>query len=124
MRQLPQGDIQKIAAGDAHPPAGRGQCLTCHDSHGSATAGMTRRVGAALCTSCHDPKKPAIQAKHTGVNMATVNCTSCHDPHVQAKGAKGFLLPAKHLPFSRGECTSSTSRRGMPSSRSRAPNCA
>ena len=38
--------------------------------------------------------------------MATVNCTSCHDPHVQAKGAKGFLLPAKHLPFSRGECTS------------------
>jgi predicted CXXCH cytochrome family protein len=104
--------MKKMASQDAHPPVARGQCLTCHASHGSENAGMTRRAGASLCLSCHSAKKAEIVARHPGMDLEKAACTSCHDPHVQPKGQVGLLLPAKHLPFARGECTSCHVQKG------------
>jgi predicted CXXCH cytochrome family protein len=87
-------------------------CLTCHASHGSANAGMTRRTGSAICSGCHSLKSPAITAKHPGMALESVNCVSCHDPHVQPKGKSGLIGQFPHLPFLRGECTSCHTVRG------------
>jgi predicted CXXCH cytochrome family protein len=107
------GDVlSRINSGDAHAPAAMGLCLTCHTSHGSEFEGMTRREGAALCSGCHAPEKPELAAKHPGMAMAEVNCVSCHDPHSQAKGSKGLMRPALHLPFAQGNCESCHTRTG------------
>jgi predicted CXXCH cytochrome family protein len=103
---------KRIAEGDAHAPAARGQCLTCHSSHGSERPGMTRRPGAALCTACHDPKKLAATPRHAGMDIPAANCVSCHDPHAQPKGQRGLLQSAKHMPFVRDECTACHTSRG------------
>lgn len=104
----------RIANSDGHAPAARGQCLSCHESHGSERRGMTRREGAALCTVCHAVTKPGMSAKHQGVDLAKSNCISCHDPHIQPRGEKGLMLAAKHVPFMKGECTSCHTAQGSP----------
>jgi predicted CXXCH cytochrome family protein len=83
-----------------------GLCFTCHASHGSENAGMTKRVGAALCTACHAPTNAKLVAKHPNIRMATATCTYCHDPHAQKKGLHALPLLAEHPPFSTGDCNS------------------
>jgi predicted CXXCH cytochrome family protein len=63
---------------------------------------------------CHVATKPALVAKHPGIDLAKVNCQSCHDPHVQKKGEHALMLPAKHLPFMRGDCTGCHIEKGKP----------
>jgi predicted CXXCH cytochrome family protein len=85
--------------------AGKGDCTSCHDPHGSPGPGLTlayrhqpydakecaachtgtdglKSEGAALCTTCHgnhaqDLVKPAPHAAVTGED----GCLSCHSPH-------------------------------------------
>jgi len=75
---------------------------------------MVRRQGGALCTSCHDPTKPALTGKHPGMPLATVNCISCHDPHVQFKGRHALLWQSQHTPFMRGDCKMCHTAKGSP----------
>ena len=72
-----------LEAKTKHPEVGN--CNTCHDVHGSGTAGILREPQSTLCVTCHDVSKthahpfqgPAKDPR-TG---ETLQCTSCHKPH-------------------------------------------
>jgi predicted CXXCH cytochrome family protein len=99
------GDLfKRIAAGKAHPPVAMGMCFSCHAPHGSENPGMTKKVGAAICTSCHSIEKLGLEAKHKGFSLASANCVDCHDPHVDSKGRATMLKAQAHVPFSQGKC--------------------
>ncbi|RJP25248.1 MAG: hypothetical protein C4529_01280 [Deltaproteobacteria bacterium] len=67
-----------------HGPLGSGDCISCHDPHGSPNRFMMVAAPEVLCRMCHDQKssgKHLKQAKGKG-------CVSCHDPH---SADKSFL---------------------------------
>jgi predicted CXXCH cytochrome family protein len=64
-----------------HPLVQEGQCLACHDPHGSAYKGMLVDAPRTLCLSCHKEVIPR-QDEATSIHAPFKdNCTSCHDPH-------------------------------------------
>jgi predicted CXXCH cytochrome family protein len=68
-----------------HGPLGSGDCISCHDPHGSPNRFLTVAGPQVLCRMCHDQKsseKHILRAKGKG-------CVTCHDPH---SSNKTFLL--------------------------------
>ncbi len=63
-----------------HYPAAEGQCLACHDPHGSETEFLLQAPSAAeLCAECHDEITEDRSFLHGPVAAGT--CTACHNPH-------------------------------------------
>jgi len=62
-----------------HSPVADGQCLTCHDPHASAHAGLLRDTQAKVCGDCHDGVTENHKYLHGPV--AAGACTSCHSAH-------------------------------------------
>jgi len=57
------GDLMKAeTSGSNHNPFAEGECLTCHNAHGSNIAGMLTGKQVTLCFSCHDDLSKALKA--------------------------------------------------------------
>jgi predicted CXXCH cytochrome family protein len=79
-----------------HPPVAGGECLSCHDPHGSAQQRLLKQPLNALCFQCHEAGDFKVHAV-VGVTLGsghplggapdparkgeTLSCVSCHDPH-------------------------------------------
>lgn len=62
----------------AHQPVEDGQCLSCHEVHGSSNFVILKLPGEELCLSCH----PIAQGQAL-IHSAIPNggCSLCHQPH-------------------------------------------
>ena len=77
-----------------HQPYAEGQCLGCHDAHGSSQAGLLRDEEKELCLGCHnrvfqgDGSETAnisrlVKGSHQVVHSAItgMGCLICHQAH-------------------------------------------
>ncbi|HKY34245.1 MAG TPA: cytochrome c3 family protein [Candidatus Polarisedimenticolia bacterium] len=113
----------QAARAHPHPPAAQGECLTCHDPHGSDFEGALAGAPAELCGGCHDglPAQLARRVPHPPAVKG--ECSACHEPHgsdaahlvVQDvagacaschAGAAAGQGDTPHAPFASGECLS------------------
>ncbi len=96
-------DVQeKLASSPStHAPAASGDCLTCHDPHGSGQRSFLVSRVNDLCLSCHDQVAtvPHPVVGHPLEGRADplkpgreIECTSCHDPHASNSP---LLLPTE-----------------------------
>lgn len=61
-----------------HAPFAKGECLSCHDPHGSSNRRMLKKDSIPqLCTECH---KTTMSASHAH-KPAGEDCTTCHKAH-------------------------------------------
>jgi predicted CXXCH cytochrome family protein len=67
--------------GSNHDPFKGGECLTCHDSHASNTAGMLVKPQLQVCGGCHEPYKGLKEAASKHAPFSEGNCSMCHNPH-------------------------------------------
>ncbi len=79
------GPEAAAARGDwQHGPVANGQCVRCHQPHGSQRRFLLAAPPAELCLGCHAEKGPAA-ARRQGLwlhgPVATGPCTTCHQPH-------------------------------------------
>ena len=83
-----------------HAPAASGECLTCHDPHGSRHRSLVIAKINDVCGSCHDDisKVPHPVAGHPVSGHQDplqpdreLSCVSCHNPHASRNS---YLLPA------------------------------
>ncbi len=74
----------RFSGGTMHEPVAAGDCLECHDVHGSDSRGMMKKGddGQPVCFSCHDDEPFAGKYGHGPA--ASGACGSCHEPHVAA----------------------------------------
>jgi DmsE family decaheme c-type cytochrome len=86
-----------------HFPVAQGQCLTCHDPHGTPGGRMVIKNIKQVCKDCHDTADPAFAPAHKGIPAAEADCTSCHNAHSHDAKAK-LVSGKKHLPFKTGRC--------------------
>ena len=70
-----------------HPPV-EGDCLVCHDPHGSDNKGLLKKPLLDTCVSCHKDSIKAVKFKHDPVGNG--ECMSCHAPHQSDN--KGLLI--------------------------------
>lgn len=92
----------------AHSPSSLGECLLCHDPHGSENEFFLSERQPELCFLCHDQ----LENKMTGEQMSThapaeESCTACHDPHSSEIGST--LLRQEMRPL----CTECHSEEGI-----------
>jgi predicted CXXCH cytochrome family protein len=64
-----------------HGPVAAGECLACHDPHGSEEPQMVRMFGAELCERCHVDMKARLAEKRFTHAPVKEDCSSCHNPH-------------------------------------------
>ena len=79
-----------------HVPHASGQCLACHDAHGSETGSLLRRTDPDLCLSCHKQEYRTDSTEtsnigrllggnyrvHSAIELG--GCMSCHQAHGSA----------------------------------------
>jgi predicted CXXCH cytochrome family protein len=63
-----------------HAPVAAGDCLTCHDPHGSANRFMLKAADTAVCVTCHADTGELLKAQAVHP-PAAADCATCHDPH-------------------------------------------
>ncbi|ABS26040.1 cytochrome C family protein [Anaeromyxobacter sp. Fw109-5] len=86
-----------------HAPVQNG-CASCHESHASAKApSILKAAVPALCIGCHKTDKPIFLKQHLGYKVGAADCTTCHDPH--GSDTKGMLFDRVHSPVARGMCS-------------------
>jgi len=113
---------QQAARKHPHPPAAEGECLTCHDPHGSDIKGSLKVAAPELCLTCHDDLEKDAAARNVHKPFQSGDCVSCHEPHgsdnehmVPADISQACLkchqkemdaLPkeSRHAPFEGGDC--------------------
>lgn len=62
-----------------HTPVSDGNCVGCHDPHGSEHRYNLKGHASELCLNCHDPEQFSQEFVHGPV--AAGDCNACHDPH-------------------------------------------
>ena len=92
----------KDFAKQQHMPITKGNCMLCHQPHGSKAPHMLVKDFNTLCQNCHLVDSKNIVASHKGYNMTGKKCMTCHDPHSSDK--KGKIKKTKHPPFKSGKC--------------------
>jgi len=78
------------SGGSNHEPFKGGECLTCHDSHGSDVKGMLAKPQSQVCGTCHEPYKGLKESLSKHAPFSDGTCSRCHNPH-KAK-LKNLLL--------------------------------
>jgi predicted CXXCH cytochrome family protein len=115
----------QVGRAHPHPPAAAGDCLTCHEPHGSPHKGALREAQGTLCVSCHDSFREGMARRVTHAPAVKGECSSCHEPHGSAsarlvreglseiclschagEAKKAAAAPATHAPFEGGDCLS------------------
>lgn len=79
-----------------HAPIMGGDCISCHDPHGSPNKAMLKEVMPKLCFSCHP--ESMVQQKVMHPPVAAGDCSSCHDNH-QSDYPKRLILEGNALCF-------------------------
>jgi predicted CXXCH cytochrome family protein len=83
-----------------HEPVKTGACGSCHQLHGSETAGLLKEgARATACRGCHPQvgsahhliAVPELQEKPGGSQAGVKGCTHCHVPHASAE--RWLLFP-------------------------------
>lgn len=97
------GLTKAAPGGTVHAPVKGGQCLLCHDPHGSAEPHSVKPDLGKVCEKCHDPGSDKLKTAHSGYSVAGADCTRCHDPHSFAAD-KAYLRPVMHPPFAQRNC--------------------
>jgi predicted CXXCH cytochrome family protein len=64
-----------------HGPVAAGECLTCHDPHGTDEPQLVRVFGSELCEKCHVDMKARLAEQRFTHAPAKEDCATCHDPH-------------------------------------------
>jgi predicted CXXCH cytochrome family protein len=65
-----------------HEPVKKGECIKCHDSHGSDFPSLLKSdPGKHLCTSCHTKEEEYLSRKYTHAPAAQGACILCHQGH-------------------------------------------
>jgi predicted CXXCH cytochrome family protein len=67
----------------AHKPVADGDCLACHNPHGTKGKMLLEVSGSKLCLQqCHEKMRPVtIAGKEQKVHLADEDCSRCHRPH-------------------------------------------
>jgi len=65
----------------AHAPAAMGECVTCHNPHGSDQPRILTAEPVELCGMCHDDVATATKLEHAHAPAAAGECVTCHNPH-------------------------------------------
>ncbi len=105
-----------------HTPVRAGECLACHNPHGSKRPAFAERSGTKLCLVCHQGLKRELKQKYVHLPAAD-GCIDCHDPHqsgmryqLRAQGEavsalcftcheqEMFTRLHRHRPVSDGDC--------------------
>lgn len=86
-----------------HSPVAKGQCLKCHDPHGTPSRDMVVPDVEKACLDCHPAADAQMQKAHVGYPVANAKCAQCHNPHSHDKGS-GLINANRHLPFKQGKC--------------------
>jgi predicted CXXCH cytochrome family protein len=74
------GGLVAGAGGSIHKPFAEGECLGCHDPHGSKDSAMLRgEKYADACMSCHKDITGAHDQVHGPASAGA--CGACHQPH-------------------------------------------
>lgn len=64
-----------------HPPAAGGECVMCHQVHGSAVSPLLAGPIAEVCSQCHDFGEMKFKLAHAMNDVSRANCARCHEPH-------------------------------------------
>jgi predicted CXXCH cytochrome family protein len=64
-----------------HGPVAAGECLACHDPHGSDEPAQVRVFGSDLCQKCHVDMKARLAEKRFTHAPVKEDCATCHNPH-------------------------------------------
>ena len=78
-----------------HQPVTEGNCLACHDAHGSSGLSLLRKSEPDLCLSCHKQIKSLVQGRmnaHSAIEGG--GCLSCHQSH----GSENRALLVERFP--------------------------
>jgi len=86
-----------------HSPVAEGDCMTCHNPHGSADRTMVVKDLRSACLTCHDVTDEAVAKAHDGYPVEGSQCATCHDPHSHNQEAK-LVRSVKHASFKHGQC--------------------
>ena len=62
-----------------HSPVEEGECVSCHNPHGSNYKFQVRSKGGKICFECHDDE--IIKGKFVHGPAAVGGCVACHEPH-------------------------------------------
>jgi predicted CXXCH cytochrome family protein len=62
-----------------HAPVDAGECLECHNPHGTQNPSLLVLTGQELCFQCHDAVDIKSSETHEGIEDTA--CYECHDPH-------------------------------------------
>ena len=79
--------LKRVGLSSPHPPAAAGDCLGCHDPHGSAAPALLNAQAPDLCVGCHEEVGEAVKRSSPHA-PAAAGCSTCHDPHGSARAAQ------------------------------------
>ena len=91
MPGLSPGAVQGGGATN-HKPFTDGNCLGCHDPHGTNVPGLLVVDQKTLCLKCHASQKKELASGSVHAAFGAGDCTRCHNPH---KAGLKKLLVAK-----------------------------
>jgi predicted CXXCH cytochrome family protein len=79
-----------------HPPAAKGECVSCHTPHASSRDGLLIASTRQLCVTCHQGVIAQSSRSHGHPPASAGECAKCHEPHESA--VPGLLVkPALEL---------------------------
>jgi len=66
-----------------HRPVEEGNCLACHEAHGSSLPSLLIKEDKELCLDCHEAIARLVRGSHRVVHTAITDlgCTTCHQAH-------------------------------------------
>jgi predicted CXXCH cytochrome family protein len=74
-------EVAKATDKFVHGPVAVGDCVTCHNPHGSANKRLLRTPGAKLCEQCHEDMTAKLASKRFAHAPVKTDCVGCHNPH-------------------------------------------
>lgn len=84
-----------------HQPMVKGECLACHEVHGSSNPAILRLPDKEMCLSCH-PIILGMEIIHSAIDNG--GCVICHQPHgAEFKGLLTDRYPEEEYANARTE---------------------
>ena len=77
----------RLKEAHVHGPVASGDCISCHDAHGSAFPLFLSASRRDSCLVCHDAVAAALGEAFPH-DPAAASCGMCHDPHASAHPAQ------------------------------------